>query len=69
MFDYLCLGAVVDGKVFCVHGGLSPSVTTLDQVRPFFFCFLVFIWDGMGWDDCFLYRVRWGEREREIENS
>lgn len=33
VFDYLALGAVVDGKVFCVHGGLSPSVMTLDQVR------------------------------------
>lgn len=34
VFDYLTLGAVVDGKVFCVHGGLSPNVTSLDQVRP-----------------------------------
>lgn len=32
VFDYLSLGAVVDGKVFCVHGGLSPNVTSLDQV-------------------------------------
>lgn len=32
VFDYLSLGAVVDGRVFCVHGGLSPSVVTLDQV-------------------------------------
>lgn len=32
VFDYLSLGAVVDGRVFCVHGGLSPNVTTLDQV-------------------------------------
>ena len=31
-FDYLTLGAVVDGKVFAVHGGLSPNVTSLDQV-------------------------------------
>lgn len=33
VFDYLALGAVVDGRVFCVHGGLSPSITTLDQIR------------------------------------
>lgn len=32
MFDYLALGAVVDGRVFCVHGGLSPQVPRLDQV-------------------------------------
>ena len=33
MFDYLSLSAVVDDKIFCVHGGLSPMITTLDQVR------------------------------------
>jgi serine/threonine-protein phosphatase 4 catalytic subunit len=32
VFDYLSLGAVVDGRVFCVHGGLSPALATLDQV-------------------------------------
>jgi serine/threonine-protein phosphatase 4 catalytic subunit len=33
VFDYLALTAVVDGKVLCVHGGLSPSISDLDQVR------------------------------------
>jgi len=33
IFDYLSLSAIVDGKVFCVHGGLSPSIQTLDQIR------------------------------------
>lgn len=33
VFDYLSLGAIVDGRVFCVHGGLSPSIVSLDQVR------------------------------------
>jgi serine/threonine-protein phosphatase 4 catalytic subunit len=32
VFDYLALGAVVDGRVFCVHGGLSPNVATIDEV-------------------------------------
>lgn len=32
VFDYMSLGAVVDGRVFCVHGGLSPNVNSLDQV-------------------------------------
>lgn len=24
---------MIDGKIFCVHGGLSPSIQTLDQIR------------------------------------
>jgi diadenosine tetraphosphatase ApaH/serine/threonine PP2A family protein phosphatase len=33
IFDYLSLSALVDDKIFCVHGGLSPSLTSLDQIR------------------------------------
>ncbi|KAJ1434035.1 Metallo-dependent phosphatase-like protein [Ochromonadaceae sp. CCMP2298] len=33
IFDFLSLSAVVDDKVFCVHGGLSPAINTLDQIR------------------------------------
>ena len=33
IFDYLTLSAVVDQKVFCVHGGLSPTISTLDDVN------------------------------------
>ena len=33
IFDYLSLSALVDDRVFCVHGGLSPAISTLDQIR------------------------------------
>lgn len=35
VFDYLALAAVVDGRVLCVHGGLSPNVESIDQVGCF----------------------------------
>lgn len=35
VFDYLALGAIVDGRVFCVHGGLSPNLQGIDQVRSY----------------------------------
>jgi len=33
LFDYLPLTALVEHQIFCLHGGLSPSIDTLDQVR------------------------------------
>ena len=33
LFDYLPLTAVVERQIFCLHGGLSPSIDTLDQIR------------------------------------
>ena len=33
IFDILPLCAVIDKTIFCVHGGLSPLITTVDQIR------------------------------------
>eukprot|EP01064_Diplonema_japonicum_P019608 TRINITY_DN2834_c8_g1_i1.p1 TRINITY_DN2834_c8_g1~~TRINITY_DN2834_c8_g1_i1.p1 ORF type:complete len:334 (+),score=43.94 TRINITY_DN2834_c8_g1_i1:83-1003(+) len=33
VFDYISLSALIENQVFCVHGGLSPSVSALDQIR------------------------------------
>lgn len=33
VFDLLTLAAIIDGRVLCVHGGLSPDICTIDQIR------------------------------------
>ena len=32
VFDYLSLAAIIEGTVFCVHGGLSPTINNIDDV-------------------------------------
>lgn len=33
MFDFLTLSVVIDNRIFCVHGGLSPSIHSVDQIK------------------------------------
>ncbi|AET38222.1 putative serine/threonine-protein kinase PPG1 Ecym_2500 [Eremothecium cymbalariae DBVPG len=33
LFDYLVLCCIIDNEIFCVHGGLSPNVQTIDQIK------------------------------------
>ncbi|EGG21286.1 putative protein serine/threonine phosphatase [Cavenderia fasciculata] len=33
MFDYLPVAAIIDDSIYCVHGGLSPSALSIDQIR------------------------------------
>uniref|UniRef100_A0A8C5KXS8 Serine/threonine-protein phosphatase n=1 Tax=Jaculus jaculus TaxID=51337 RepID=A0A8C5KXS8_JACJA len=32
LFDYLPLTALADRQIFCLHGGLAPSIDTLDHI-------------------------------------
>jgi len=33
VFDYLGLAAIIEGKILCIHGGLSPDIKTMDHIR------------------------------------
>ena len=33
LFNLLPLAAIIDNKIFCLHGGLSPDISTIDQIR------------------------------------
>ncbi len=33
IFDFLALAAIIENKIFCVHGGLSPNIQNIDEIR------------------------------------
>lgn len=33
LFDYLALACLIDDEVLCVHGGISPKLKELDELR------------------------------------
>ena len=33
LFDYIALAALIEDKFFCVHGGLSPAINSIDDVK------------------------------------
>ena len=33
LFDYFPIAAIIEKKIFCVQGGISPSLLTVDQMR------------------------------------
>ena len=33
VFNCMPVAALIDGKIFCVHGGLSPDLDSMDQIR------------------------------------
>ena len=39
VFDMLTLGAIINNQIFCVHGGLSPTISTIAEVIIYFFLY------------------------------
>lgn len=57
LFDYLTISSLVENEVFVVHGGLSPSIQSIDQIRAIdrvvevdsISFVVVVVWSGVEW--------------------
>ena len=41
LFDYFPLGALIGNSLLCLHGGLSPLISTMDQVHHLHESFII----------------------------
>ena len=71
VFDYLALGAVVDGRVFCVHGGLSPALQAIDQASVFTSDIITLVADSLYATAIprFHYQIRAIDRKQEVPHD
>jgi serine/threonine-protein phosphatase PP1 catalytic subunit len=74
VFQWLPLCASVENRVFCVHGGLSPKLQTLDQLHTIDRTHLAEV-PGEGlvcdllWSDPDKNEIGWGENERGCSHT
>ncbi len=63
------MSALIDGKILCMHGGISPHLTSFDQIneikRPTD-CPESGLLTDLLWSDPRPGKERWGESERGI---
>jgi len=69
VFNFLPVSAVIDDRIICMHGGLSPELTSLEQIRQLvrpvevpdtgLLCDLL-------WSDPDKETVAWGENDRGV---
>ena len=69
MFNWLPFSAIIEDKIFCVHGGLSPYLKSIEQLddiqRPIDIPNSGLLCDIL-WSDPSNEIVTWGENERGV---